>query len=127
MLDVELSGQELNTSTSTKGWLPRAGNYYTSCCFLPLPTRLERAREEAARNFQHTALGEGVKKKYPKVTMAKLSAKKVAVAARKEGGGEGVDGGGRYKTKVERSRQAASESFGGVALDKLPVRKKVKM
>ena len=81
-----------------------------------LSLRLQ-AREEAGKaSFGGTALGEGSKKKYPKVTMAKRNAKKSPP--------ESTATESRTKTKVERSREKAIDLFGGASLDELPVKKK---
>ena len=73
------------------------------------------------KTFADTALGEGVRK-YPKVTLAKM-----AVTATAPPSAEGVDGDLKRKSKVQRSKAAAIEAFGGAALDELPVKKKAKL
>ncbi len=80
--------------------------------------RLSIAREESIQNFQNTALGEGAKKKYPKVTIAKNKSKNAT-------GSQEVTA--KYQTRVKRSQAMAMESFGGAVLDDLPVRKKAKL
>ena len=68
---------------------------------------------------RHTALGEDVKKKYPKITMAKLACRKTPPKKEEEGLG--------YCSRVERSRKAAIETFDGASLSELPVKRTVKL
>ena len=77
-----------------------------------------QAREEAQKAFGNTALGEGSKKKYPKVTIAKQSVRR---SPRLSEGRE------RYKTRVQSSREKAIDSFGGSSLDELSLKKKPKL
>ncbi len=84
-------------------------------------SRLQRAREEAVKTFADTALGEGAKKKYPKVTLAKMAAS----AAQKESAN--TKDGTKRESKVQRSKAAAVEAFGGASLDELPLKKKTKL
>ena len=79
--------------------------------------RLQVAKEEVEEKFRHTALGEGVKKKYPKVVLAKINHK---LSPREKTR--------KYQSKVQRSKADAVEAFGGVAsFDKLPIQKKSEM
>jgi hypothetical protein len=79
----------------------------------------QQVREEAQiQAFGNTGLGEGSKKKYPKVTMAKQAAKKSPKV---------TDGHKRYQTRAQKSRETTIDLFGGASLDELPVKKRPRL
>ena len=84
------------------------------------------ANEESRKQFRNTALGEGLKK-YPKVTLAKRSAKELAKLSQGKNPAEEEEKGPKYQTRLKRSRAAVIELFDGKGFDELPVKKKQKL
>ena len=71
--------------------------------------RLQRAREEVAEHFKHTALGEG-KRKYPKVMIAKLKMKQKQMELEKAL---------MHASKAQTSGEVVTADFEGVPSDDL--------
>ena len=74
------------------------------------------------KNFADTPLGDCVRK-YPKVTLAK----RAAIASTTSTASPTSKPNPKRQSRVQRSKAAVIESFGGASLEELPVKKKPRL